>query len=54
MVGSDGIQSFAGSSHFGIDDIVVVFTHFVDDTARSKLDDAVANGLYEFVVVAGE
>ena len=51
---SESIEPFAGGGHFGIYDIVVVFTHFVDDAAGCELDDAVADGLYEFVVVASQ
>ena len=46
-----GVQAFAGGSHFLIRYIVIVVHHLVDDAVGCELDDTVADGLDELVVV---
>ena len=46
------IYTFASSLDALVGDVVVKFGAFVDDALRAKLDDAIADGLYELVVVA--
>ncbi len=45
------VEALAGFGHTRVGDIIVVLGEFVDDAARSQLYYAVADGLYELVVV---